>query len=151
MTSLRKYLACSILAVALVLLFIPAVRATAESFIVRAGQEKTRALNLATEDHVQIRFTVTGQAANVLDFYIADPNGNEMATFGTTGNVNYAFICSQESEYNLHFSNIASAEDKLVSLDYEVQYYIFGMDQMLLLTLIVVGICVNAVTVFIAM
>jgi len=74
-----------------------------------------------------------------------------MATFGTTGNVNYAFVCSQESEYNFHFSNIASTEDKFVSLDYEAQYYIFGMDQMLFLTLIVVGICVTDVTVFIAM
>jgi hypothetical protein len=36
-----------------------------------------------------------------------------MATFGTTGNVNYAFVCSEEGEYNLHFSNIASTEDRL--------------------------------------
>jgi len=88
---------------------------------------------------------------NLLDFYITDPNGNILATFGTTGNVNYAFVCSQEGEYKLHFSNVASAEDKLVSLDYEVQHYIWGMEQMLFLTLIVVGICVAATAVFIIM
>jgi hypothetical protein len=151
MTSLGKCLALSLLATAIVFLVIPAVRATAESFTVHAGEEEIKTLNLATDDHVQVRFTVTGQATNVLDFYITDPNGNTMATFGTTGNVNYHFVCSQEGEYRLHFSNVASTEDKLVSLDYEVQHFIFGMDQMLFLLLIVVGICVAAVAVFIVM
>jgi multisubunit Na+/H+ antiporter MnhC subunit len=74
-----------------------------------------------------------------------------MENFGTTGNLNYAFVCSQEGEYKLHFSNVVSAEDKLVSLDYEVQHYIFGMQQNLFLTLIVVGICVAAKAVFVLM
>ena len=151
MTSIRKYVALSLLATALVLLFIPAVRATAESFTVHAGQEEIKPINLATDDHVQIRFTVTGQTTNMIDFYVTDPNGNTIVTFDNTGNVNYAFVCSQEGEYRLHFSNAASTEDKLVSLDYEVQHFVFGMDQMLFLLLIVVGICVAAVAVFIVM
>ena len=151
MISIKKHLTCSLLAATIVLLLTPIVRATAESFTVRAGQEDTRSLNLATEDHVQIRFTVTGQATNVLDFYITDSHGNVMKTFGSTGNLNYAFVCSQEGEYRLHFSNVASVEDKLVSLDYEVQHYIFGMQQTLFLTLIVVGLCVAAIAVFILM
>jgi hypothetical protein len=150
MISIKEYLTCSLLAVPLVLLLIPAVRATAESFTIHAGQEEIKPLNFATDDHVQIRFTVTGQGTNVIDFYITDPNGSTMATF-TTGNVNYAFVCSQEGEYNLHFSNIVSTEDKLVSLDYEIQHYIFGMNQMLFLVLIVVGMCVAAIAVFIIM
>jgi multisubunit Na+/H+ antiporter MnhC subunit len=147
----KKHLACSLLAAAIFLLLVPTVRATAESFTVPAGQEETKTLSLVVEDHVQIRFTVTGKATNLLDFYITGPQGNVMVTFGATGNVNYAFVCSQEGEYRLHFSNVASAEDKLVSLDYEVQHYIFGMQQTLFLTLIVVGICVAAVAVFILM
>lgn len=74
-----------------------------------------------------------------------------METFGTTGNVNYAFVCSQEGEYSLHFSNTVSTEDELVSLDCEVQHYIFGMPQMLFLTLIIVAICLAATAVFIMM
>jgi multisubunit Na+/H+ antiporter MnhC subunit len=148
----KKHLPCSLLAAAVVLLLVLTVKATAQSFTVPAGQEETKTLNLVVDDHVQIRFTVTGQATNVLDnFYITDPQGNVMETFGNTGDLNYAFICSQEGEYTLHFSNVASAEDKLVSLDYEVQHYIFGMQQTLFLTLIVVGICVAAVAVFILM
>lgn len=151
MISTKKRLTFSLLAVTIALLLIPTVNATAESFTVHAGQEQTRLLNLATDDHVQIRFTVTGQATNVLESYITDPNGNTMRDFGTIGNVNYEFVCSLEGEYTLHFSNLDSAEDKLVSLDCEVQHYIFGMPQMLFLTLIVVGICVAMVAVFILM
>lgn len=140
-----------LLAATAFLLLIPTVNAAAESFTVRAGQEETKLLNLAVEDHVLVRFTVTGGTTSALDFSITDPNGNIMETFGNTGSVNYAFVCSQDGEYKLNFTNIASAEDKLVSLDYEVEHYIFGMPQMLFLTFIVVGTCVAAVAAFILM
>lgn len=151
MIAIKKRVMCSLLAATIVLLLIPAVKAAVESFTVRAGQEETKLLNLAVEDRVLVRFTVTGRTTSVLDFYITDPYGNIMETFGNTGSVDYAFVCTQEGEYKLFFSNIASAEDKLVSLDYEVEHYIFGMPQMLFLTFVVVGTCVAAVAVFILM
>jgi hypothetical protein len=151
MISIKKRLTYSLLMATVVLLLIPTVKATAESFTVGAGQEETKLLNLVNEDHVQIRFTVTGGTTNALDFYITDPDGNVMETLGNTSSGEYAFVCSQEGEYQLHFSNIASVEDKLVSLDYEVDHYIFGIPQMLFLALIVAGICVAAVAVFILM
>jgi hypothetical protein len=151
MSLIKKNLVFPLLATTIVLLFVPAVRATAESFTVRAGQEEMRSLNLTVDDHVQVRFTVTGQATNVLDFYITDPQGNITENFGTTGNLNYAFVCSQEGEYKLHFSNVVSTEDKLVSLDYEVQHYIFGMPEMLFWTLVVLGICLVMLAVFFLM
>jgi multisubunit Na+/H+ antiporter MnhC subunit len=135
----------------IVLLLIPTVEAATESFTVRAGQEETKSVNLAAEDRVLIRFTVTGQTTSVLNFYILDPYGYVMEIFENTGSVDYTFVCSQEGRYELHFSNIASAEDKLVVLDYEVEHYIFGMPQMLFLTFIIVGTCIVAVTVFILM
>ncbi len=130
------------------LFLVPAVRAVAQSFTVQAGQEETRTLSLVVEDRVQIRFTVAGKT---IDFYVTDSLGNRMVTLSATGNVNYAFICSLEGTYTLHFSNTASAEDKLVTLDYEVTPYIFGMPQTLFLVLIVGGLCVGAVAVFILM
>jgi hypothetical protein len=151
MISVKRCVVCSLLVAKIVLLLIPSVRAAAESFTVRARQEETKFLNLAVEDHVLIRFTVTGGTTSTLDFSITDPHGNVMETFDNTGNVNYAFVCSQEGEYKLNFSNIASAEDKLVSLDYEIEHYIFGMPQNLFLTFIIVGTCVAAVAAFILM
>jgi len=148
---IKKRLACLLLAVAIVLLLVPAVRAVAQSFTVRAGQEETKTLSLVVEDHVQIRFTVIGKTVSTIDFYVTDPLGNVMVALGATGNVNYDFICSLEGMYTLHFSNVASAEDKLVALDYEVTPYIFGMPQTLFLVLIACGLCVGAVAVFILM
>ncbi|HVP93124.1 MAG TPA: emp24/gp25L/p24 family protein [Acidobacteriota bacterium] len=146
---IKRHLAFSLLAVAIVLLLVPAARGVAQSFTVKAGQEETRILSLVVEDHVQIRFTVIGQTISTLDFYVTDPNGYIMKTFGAIGNVNYAFVCSQKGDYTLHFSNVASAEDKLVSLDYDVTPYIYGIPQTLFLVLVIVGICMVMVTVFI--
>jgi hypothetical protein len=148
---IKKHLVFPLLAVAIVLLLVPAVRGVSESFTVKAGQEEARTLSLIVEDHVQIRFTVIGKTISALDFYVTDPYGYTMKTFGATGNVNYSFVCSQEGNYTLHFSNVASTEDKLVSLDYEITPYIFGMPQMLFLVLIVLGICMAAVAVYILM
>ena len=149
MVSIRMRLTFIFLGVLAALLLTPIAMATAMSFTVQAGQEVTKTLNLAVDDHVQIRFTVTGQTTSALGFYVTDPAGNVKVTFGIIGNLNYAFVCSEQGEYGLHFSNIGSTEDKLVSLDYEVEHYMFGMPQMLFLTLIVVGICVVMVAVFI--
>jgi hypothetical protein len=146
--SSRRHLACSLLVATIVLLLVPAVRAVAQSFTVQAGEEETKTLSLVVEDHVQIRFTVAGKT---IDFYVTDPSGDMVVTLSATDNVNYAFICSLEGIYTLYFSNAASAEDKLVTLDYEVTPYIFSMPQTLFLVLITGGLCVGAVAVFILM
>jgi multisubunit Na+/H+ antiporter MnhC subunit len=149
MGSIKKQPTCSLLAATIVLLLIPTAKATTDSFTVRAGQEVTRILDLAVEDRVLIKFRVTGGTSSLLDVNITDPHGGAVKTFSNTGSADYAFICSQEGEFKLSFSNIHSAEDKLVSLDSEVEHYIFGMPQMLFLTFIVVGTCIAAVAVFI--
>lgn len=51
----------------------------------------------------------------------------------------------------MHFSNTDSLEDKLVTLDYEIEHYIFGMPQMLFLAIIIVLVCIAAVAAFILM
>lgn len=73
------------------------------------------------------------------------------AAFDNVGNINYGFVCDEEGKYLMHFSNVGSSEDKLVSLDYEIQHHVFGMPQMLFLTIIIVVVCVAAVAVFILM
>jgi hypothetical protein len=129
-----------------------AVYATTLNITVHGGEEVTRPLTLAIEDRVAIKFTVVGgQSGNTLDFQLTCPNGTVKVVFDNVGNVNYGFVCDEEGEYAMHFSNIGSSEDKLVSLDYEVQHYIFGMPQMLFLTIIIVLVCVAAVAVFILM
>lgn len=124
--------------------------ATVMNFTVYGGEEVTKSINLVVEDRVLIKFTVVGRTDNSLDFYITYPNGT-LKKFGKVGYFSYDFVCDLKGEYVLRFSNIDSTEDKLVTLDYEIQHYIFGIPQMLFLTIIIAVVCVGAVATFILM
>jgi len=122
--------------------------ATATSLTVPKAGEITRSISLVVEDHVLVKFTVVGQTASTLDFCITDPNGDVKVEYSKVGTVSYPFICDEAGEYVLHFSNTDTSEDKLVTLDYEIQHYIFGVPQMLFLTIIIVLVCMGAVATF---
>lgn len=124
--------------------------ATAMDFTVHGGDEVTKSLSLAVDDHVLITFTVVGASESSIHFYMTYPNGTEK-DFGDVGDLNYGFVCHAEGEYVLHFSDVGSSEDKLVTLDYEIDHYIFGIPQMLFLAIIIAIVCVIAVAVFIFM
>lgn len=125
--------------------------ATATSFTVRKGEEETRSISLAVEDHVLVKFTVVGQIESTLDFNITGPHGDVKGKYDSVCTVSYPFICDEAGEYVLHFSNADSSEDKLVTLDYEISHYIFGVPQMLFLTIIIVLVSMGAVATFILM
>lgn len=120
------------------------------SFTVHGGEEVTKTLKLAVEDHVLIKFTVVGPPDNSLHFRLAYPNGT-VKDFGKQGDFRYSFVCDLEGEYLLQFSNIDSSGDKLVTLNCEVEHYIFGIPQMLFLTIVIVLVCVAAVAAFVFM
>lgn len=150
MTEYKKLLVHSLLLVVTLFAAIRLAEATATNFTVHGGEEVTKSLNLAIDDHVLIRFTVVGQSEQTLYFFMTYPNGT-VQDFGKTGSVHYPFVCDLEGEYVLHFSNTDSSEDKFVTLDYEVEHYIFGMPQMLFLTILIAIVCVAAVAAFIFM
>jgi len=150
MITSRKLLILFLLAGIVFLIIVQFAEATSMSFTVHAGKEETKTINLAVEDRVLIRFTIVGSSDNALYFSITYPNGTEK-NFGKRGDFHDSFVCDTDGECILHFSNIGSTEDKLVTLDYEVQHYIFGVPQMLFLTIIIVLVCVAAVAVFILM
>ncbi len=125
--------------------------ATSINFSVPQGGEETRSLNLVVEDRVSIRFTVVGQTSHTLNFYVKDSDGETMAEFPETGSVDYRFTCVDPGEYTLRFENPDASETKFVTLNYEIQHYVFGMPQMLFLTIIVVLVCIGAVTMFVLM
>jgi len=138
------------IAIVLAILVQPA-GATAVSFTVPKGEEITKSISLVVEDHVLVKFTVVGQTANTLDFCITDPHEAVKVEYSNVGTVSYPLVCDEAGEYILHFSNAGTSEDKLVTLDYEISHYIFGIPQMLFLTTIIVLVSVAAVATFILM
>ena len=125
--------------------------ATTMNFTVHGREEVTKPISLAVEDHVVIKFTVVGQTESVLNFYMVCSNGTLREFGNMVGTFTYSFICNDAGEYVLHFSNKDFSEDKLVTLNYEVGHYIFGIPQMLFLTIIIMLVCMAAVATFIFM
>ncbi|MBS7632199.1 hypothetical protein KEJ15_01055 [Candidatus Bathyarchaeota archaeon] len=138
------------LVILVISIFFCAASATTAQFVVHAGGEASRILNLAVDDHVLIDFSVIGQSVHTLRFYLACPNGT-VIDFGETADFNYRFVCVDAGNYTMKFSNSDSVEDKLVTLNYEIEHYLFGLPQMLFLAVVVAVLCVAAVAVFILM
>jgi len=136
-----------VLAIGFLFLVLPA-RATTMNFTVYRDKEVDKSFGLAVEDHVLIKFNVVATFDKAIHFCLICPNGTQV-DFGKVGSLDYSFVCDLEGEYVLRFSNVGSAEDKLVALDYEVQHYIFGFPQMLFLAMLIAVICVAAVASYI--
>jgi hypothetical protein len=138
---------CVILALLGVLLGL--CQATITSFIVKGGEEVTHPISLIVEDRVLIQYKVVGGNINALQFSINLPNGT-VRDFSGSGDFSYSFICDDEGEYVLNFVNSDQTEI-YVTLDYEVQHYIFGIPMMLFMTLIIVVACAVGVAAFVLM
>jgi hypothetical protein len=147
----KKLLIRLLLITALILIATQLAEATTTNFTVQGGGEQTRPISLAVEDHVLIKFSVVGSSDSTLHFSMTYPNGTSKDFDTVGGYFYYSFVCDAEGQYVLHFSNAGSNVDKLVTLDYEVEHYIFGIPQMLFLAMIIAVVCVAAVAAFILM
>lgn len=150
MANLRRSPVYILIIVALLAVLMGLGQATTTNLTVQGGEEVTCPINLIVEDRVLIQFTVAGETANTLQFSIIFPNAT-VRDFGEVGKTSYSFICDVEGEYRLHFINNDQTENKLVTLNYEVQHYIFGIPQMLFLTIIIVLACIGGVAAFVLM
>jgi hypothetical protein len=149
MTSQSRVLAYSLIIAVAASILIQSVHATVSTFTVNGGQVVTQPLNLADEDRIVIKVTVVGQSDS-LRLSIVSPNGT-VKDFGKIGYLSFSFVCTDAGDYVLRFSNTESPTEKQVTLDYEVQHYIFGIPQMMFLVIIIVVVCAIAVAVFILM
>ena len=144
MTSHRLLSVYMLIFIALLSFLIGVGQAMITNLTVKGGAEVTHPINLIVEDHVFIQFT----AAGTLQFFIVFPN-ETVRDFGEVGKASYSFICELEGEYMLHFVNNEQTENKLVTLNYEVQHYVFGIPQMLFMTLFIVLVCIGGVAAFV--
>jgi hypothetical protein len=148
--TISKPLICFLFIAIASLIIVHSAEATSLNFTVFAGEEETKTINLAVDDHVLIKVTVPASSDIGLYFSVTYPNGT-VEEFGKGGYFTLAFVCDVGGQCVLHFSNVGSTEDKFVVLDYEIEHYIFGIPQMFFLVMIVAVICVAAVAVFILM
>ena len=127
--------------------------ATTTNFTLKGGGELTHPINLIANDRVLIQYKVISALAdtsNTVQFSINFPNGT-IKNFGEKGDFSYSFVCDAGGEYTLNFTNNDQTENKLVTLNYEIEHYIFGMPQMLFMVIVIAVVSVIGVAVFIGL
>jgi hypothetical protein len=150
MTHLRRSPAYILIILALTAVFIGLGNATTTQFTVKAEGEVTHPINLIAEDRVLIQFKVIGTTSSLIQFSLIFPNATSKE-FGESGDFSYSFVCDAEGEYTLNFTNNDPTESKLVTLNYEIDHYIFGMPQMLFMVILIAVVSMVGVAVFIGL
>ena len=151
MANLRRSSVYTLIILALlVVLLIGLGQAMTTNLTVEGGEEVTYPINIIDEDRVLIQFSAVGvvEDSSTLHFSIAFPN-ETVRDFGEVGKASYSFICDVEGEYTLHFVNNDQTISKLVTLNYEIDHYIFGIPQMFFMVLIIVLACIGGVVAYV--
>jgi len=121
------------------------VLAKTESINVEPGKDIIRAVDLASGDRITMTFTVSGPAPSTVNFFMVLPNGTTVDN-GPTSQYKSQFFTNVKGTLHLHFDNTDSSNGQLLTLNYEVEHYIFGIPQMIFLLggIAVVLLCVAA-------
>ena len=116
-------------------------QAIAASFSVKIGEEVSRPIDLVVDDRVLIQFTVVGGEVKTIGFSMISPNGT-ITDFGETGKLSFNFVCTEKGQYTLHFVNTDPTAEKLVTLDCNIDHYVFGMTTNLFWIVLIALVCI---------
>jgi hypothetical protein len=137
----QKFLIYVLVGLVSITFFVVPLWATTLSITVPAGEQVDQIIDLKVDDHVSIHFTVLGGDDSYISFSLEYPNSTEI-NFGEVGLFSYNFIGDTKGEYKMCFVNNDLAENKLVTLNYEVESYMFGMPQTQFLLIFIAVVCV---------
>jgi len=142
---MRKKFAINFLIGFLLITFFAApLWATTVSINLPAGEQVDQIIDLKINDHVRIQFNVLGTDNSYISFSLIYPNSTE-TYFGDVGLLSYNFISDMKGEYKMSFVNNDLTENKLVTLNYDIEPYMFGMPQTQFLIIFIAVICVMMV------
>ena len=150
MANLRKTCCTTIIILLLIAFFVGIGKAATLSITVKNGEEVIQPIRLKVEDRVFMQVKVIGATSGGVQFSMSCPNGT-VQDFGEVVDFTRSFVCDLEGEYALNFSNAYQTENKLVTLNYNIDHYIFGIPQTLFLVLLIGVVSVVGVAVFIGL
>lgn len=150
MVNLRKVPFEFFVILALTAFFVGLGDATTASITLKPGEEVLQPVKLMGEDRVLIQFNVIGATSSLVHFSLTFPNAT-LKDYGEVSDYSNSFVCDLEGEYVLNFTNRDQMENKLVTLNYEIDHYIFGMPQMLFMVILIAVVSVVGVAVFIGL
>ena len=140
----QKYAINFLIGLVLIAFFVAPLWATTLSITVPAGEQVDQLMDLKVDDHVRIQFNVLGADNSYISFSLVHPNSTEI-NFGEIGLFRHNFISDTKGEYKMCFVNNDLVENKLVTLNYEIESYMFGIPQTQFLIIFIVVICVTMV------
>ncbi len=117
------------------------VLAATGTFSVKTGEDKSLSIDLLTNDHVVIKFSVAwSEEASTVGFSIVCPNGTKI-DFGEQGSFSFNLVCTEGGQYALHFVN-QGLSTKIVTLEYTIEHQFLGISTNLFWLVIIALICI---------
>jgi hypothetical protein len=136
--------------ISLIVILTSTVYAIPESINVEPHKEITRTIDLATGDRTSITVKVLGPAPSTIHFYMVLPNGTTDDR-GDLSECELSFSTDVKGECQLHFDNVNSSNTQLVTLNYDVEHFIFGIPQMIFLLIVITVLLLFVAAGYIAM
>jgi hypothetical protein len=140
----QKFVVCVLVGLVSITYFVAPLWATTLSLTVPAGEHADQLMDLKLDDHVKIHLTVLGAESSYVSFSLVYPNSTEV-TYGEVSSFNHEFICDTKGEHRMRFVNNDLTENKLVTLNYDIESYMFGMPQTQFLLIFIAVVCVMMV------
>lgn len=128
-----------------------AVSAVSQTISVDAGKEEVKNIDLKANAEVSGRISVVGDSSNDINFSVTDPDGNAVVQPQKVSVKDFRFTAPKEGTYKLHFDNTFSTEDKTISFNYDVRYYILGIPQEHFLVFVVMIVAMIGLALFVAL
>ena len=141
---------CALIVLALLIVLAGTVQAKTESINVQAGADVVRTVNLASEDRVSLKFSALGASSNALHFWVTFANGTT-TDYGEIGEREMFFTSEVSGQFTMHFDNSNSSSSRLVTLNYEVEHYYFGMPNVLFIVVAITVLLVGVLAGYIIM
>lgn len=136
---------CALLAFAIMCGF---VKAYSETIELPARDSRTRDVSISQGDKVSGHISIVGQTIN---FSISDPDNTVTLSDTITDPQDFQFTAEKTGTYTFHFENLYSDGPEFVTLNYNVQRYIFGFPQEFIILFAIVGVALIGIVVFMAM
>ncbi len=105
-------------------------QATTESLNLQAGKTLIRTIDIAAGDRVSIKFLTIGGTPNTLHFWVLFANGT-MTDYGEVNTLEIFFTPEVSGPFTMNFDNSNSSSPALVTLNFEVEHYYFGIPSLL--------------------
>lgn len=149
---MRKKILASTIAIIVLFSFVALAACTSQTFTVPGLQTTTTTLNFNKGDVVSGSVNVSGGLGNDINFYISDPNGNNVVNLSHVTQSSFSFTVSSTGTYTVHFDNSIGLLQKSVTFTYNITPSVVGLPQdtfIEILSIVIVAIAVVVVIVLV--